>query len=155
LEAKLIAIHIGLISILDNNNVQHITVVTDSLAAGQKILNSGNQPFQKSIIPIAMRIKIFLEKDRCNTIQLWYCPSKLKWSRHALVDEEVKVSHAPPTLPNKNSFLFSKKKECDHLLETLKMSFKNSRKKRQLVMNCQIPLSQYLYFFSFSFLLIM
>jgi len=126
------AICLGLTPVLDNNDVQHVTIVIDSLAAGQKILNFSNQPLQKSIIPMALRIRTFLEKDRCNTIQFWYCPSKLKWPRHALVDEEVKVSHAPPILPNKNSFLFSKKKECNHLLETWKTSFKNSRRKGQL-----------------------
>jgi len=78
-----------------------------------------------------MKIKTFLEKDGCNTIQFWYCPSKLKWPRHALVDE-VNASHTPPLLPNRNSFLFSKKKEYDHLLEAWKTSFKNSRKKGQL-----------------------
>jgi len=44
LEAKLMAICIGLTSILDNNDIQCITVVTDSLVAGQKIINSGDQP---------------------------------------------------------------------------------------------------------------
>jgi len=76
-----------------------------------------------------MKIKSFLEKDRCNTIQFWYCPSKLKWPRHALVDEEVKASYASPIHPNKNLFLFSKKKEYNHLLEAWKLSFKNSKKR--------------------------
>jgi len=116
-EAKLMAICMGFMSILDNK-VQHIIVIADSLVAGQKIISSGDQPLQKSIIPIAMKIKAFLERDSCNSIQFWYCPSKLKWPKHTLVDEEAKATHTSPSFLEKNSFLFSKKKECNFLLET-------------------------------------
>jgi len=69
IEAELMAIHIGLTLILDNKNVQHIIIITDSLVLGQKIINSGDQPLQKSIILITMKIKSFLEKDGHNSIQ--------------------------------------------------------------------------------------
>ena len=123
------AICIGLTSIIDNNDIQYIIVVTNLLAAGQKIINSSNQLLQKSIIPIAMKIKSFLKRSEHNIIQFWYYPSKLKCPQHALVDQEVKVSHIPPILPNKNLLLFSKKKEYNHLLEAWKLSFKNSKKR--------------------------
>ena len=126
------AICIGLTSIIDNNDIQYIIVVTNLLAAGQKIINSSNQLLQKSIIPIAMKIKSFLKRSEHNIIQFWYYPSKLKCPQHALVDQEVKVSHIPPILPNKNLFLFSKKKKYNHLLEAWKSSFKSSKKKGQL-----------------------
>jgi len=75
---------------------------------------------------------MFLKKDSQNSIHFWYCPSKLKWPRHALVDKEAKSSHNPPILPEKNSFLLSKKKECDLLLESWQKLFKDSKKKGQL-----------------------
>ena len=46
-----------------------------------------------------------------------------------------KSSHGLPNLPEKNSFLFSKKKECDLLLESWQKSFKDSRKKGQLFLD--------------------
>jgi len=132
LEAELMAIHIGLMLVLENTEAYHIIVITDLLAAGNKIISLGDQHLQKSIIPIAAKIQTFLEKDRCNSIHFWYCPSKLKWPRHALVDKEAKMSHVPPILSEKNLFLLSKKKECDLLLESWQKSFKDSKKKRQL-----------------------
>jgi len=75
---------------------------------------------------------MFLKKDGRNSIHFWHCSNKLKWPRHTLVNEEAKSSHNLPILPEKNSFLLSKKKECDLLLESWQRSFKDSKKKGQL-----------------------
>jgi len=75
---------------------------------------------------------MFLKKDGQNSIHFWHCPNKLKWPRHTLVDEEAKSSHNPSILLEKNSFLLSKKKECDLLLESWQRLFKDSKKKGQL-----------------------
>jgi len=123
---------IGLTSAFENSEAQQILVITDSLKAGKKIISSSNQYLQKSIIPIAKKIQIFLSKDRCNAIHFWHCPNKLEWPRHTLVNKEAKSSHIPPTLPEKNSFLFSKKIECDLSLVSWQKSFKDSKKKGQL-----------------------
>jgi len=132
LEAELMVICIGLMSALESMDAYHIIIITDPLAAGNKIFSLDDQHLQKSIISITTKIQMFLEKDRCNSIYFWYCHSKLKWPRHALVDEEAKTSHVPPIFLEKNSFLFSKKKECDLLLESWQKSFKDSKKKGQL-----------------------
>ena len=126
------AICIGLNYTFENSEAHQILVITDALEAGRKIISSGNQQLQKSIIPIAEKIWSFLDKDSRKAIHFWYCPNKLEWPRHTLVDEEAKSSHSPPTLPEKNSFLLSKKKECDLLLESWQKLFKNSKKKGQL-----------------------
>jgi len=132
IEAELMAIQIGLTSAFENTEAHQILVITDTLEAGKKIISSGNQYLQKSIIPIAQKIQSFLSKDGCNSIYFWHCPNKLKWPRHILVDKETKTAHTPPTLPEKNLFLFSKKKECDLILESWQQSFKDSKKKGQL-----------------------
>jgi len=75
---------------------------------------------------------VFLKKNRRNSIQFWYCSSKLKWPRYSIVNKEAKAVHTPSILLEKNSFLLSKKKECDLLLETWQKLFKDSKKKRQL-----------------------
>ena len=99
---------------------------------GKKIISLGDQYLQKSIIPITKKIQSFLSKDGCNSIYFWHCPNKLEWPRHILVDKKTKTSHIPPTLPEKNLFLFSKKKECDLILESWQQLFKDSKKKGQL-----------------------
>ena len=132
LEAELMAIRIGLTSAFENAEAHQILVITDALEAGKKIISSDNQYLQKSIIPIAEKIQSFLSKDGRNSIHFWHCPNELEWPRHTLVDKETKSSHTPPILLEKNSFLFSKKKECDFILKSWQQSFKNSKKKGQL-----------------------
>ena len=132
MEAELMAIQIGLTSAFKNTEAHQILVITDALEAGKKIISSGDQHLQKSIIPIAEKIQSFLSKDSHNSIHFWHCPNKLEWPRHSLVDTETKASHIPPSFPEKNSFLFSKKKECDLILESWQQSFKDSKKKGQL-----------------------
>ena len=135
LEAELMVIQIGVVSVLESAESHKIIVITDTLEAGKKITSSDDQYLQKSIIPIAENIHHFLGKDGHNSIHFWYCPNKLKWPRHALVNEEAKSSHGLLNLPEKNSLLFSKKKECDLLLESWQKSFKESRKKGQLFLD--------------------
>jgi len=132
LEAELMAICIGFTSTFENSDIHQILIITDSLEAGKKIISLDNQYPQKSIIPIAKKMQRFLKRDGQNSIYFWYCPSKLEWPRHALVDKEAKSSHILPTLPEKNLFLLSKKKECNLILELWQKSFKDSKKKGQL-----------------------
>jgi len=54
IEAELMSMRLGLIPALNNNNICDITVVTDSISAVRKILESKTSPFQKSILPIAI-----------------------------------------------------------------------------------------------------
>jgi len=132
LEAKLMAIRIGLTAAFENSEAQQILVITDSLKGGKKIIFLGDQYLQKSIIPITKKIHSFLSKDSCNAIHFWHCPNKIEWPRHTLVNKEAKSSHIPLTLPEKNLFLLSKKLECDCFLESWQKSFKDSKKKGQL-----------------------
>jgi len=126
------AICISLTFAFENSEAQQILVITDSLEAEKKIISSGNQYLQKSIIPIAKKIQSFLSKDKRNAIHFWHCPNKLEWPRHTLVNKEAKLSHIPPTLPEKNLFLLSKKIECNLSLASWQKLFKDSKKKGQL-----------------------
>jgi len=81
------------------------------------------------------RLQSFLGKDKRNAIHFWYCPSKVEWPRHKLVDDQVKAANDTPTLPSRNSFLFSRKKECDDTLKEWQTSFSASRKKGQLFLD--------------------
>ena len=135
IEAELMAIRIGLTSAVANNDTRSITVITDSLSAAQKILDSHVHPYQSAIVPIASKIKSYLNKDCRNSIHFWYCPSKAKWPKQALVDEQVKEANDTPTLPSKNSYSFSKKKECADLLNEWQTSFQTNRNRGQLFLD--------------------
>jgi len=130
-EAKLIAIHTGLIPAIERDNIHDIIVITDSIATAKKILESKVDPLQNIFIPIASAIKTYLKKDGRNKIHFWYCPSRAKWPRHQLVNDQVKASECVPVFPSKESYLFSKKKECDNILHEWQESFANSLKKGQ------------------------
>jgi len=110
------AICTGLIPAMEIDSIHDITVITDSIAAAKKILESKVNPLQNMFIPLASAIKMFLSKDGRNKIRFWYCPSKAEWPRHKLVDDQVKASSCVPTFPSKESHSFSRKKECDNIL---------------------------------------
>jgi len=113
----------------------HIIIIIDSLIARKKNLNLDIHLYQCTIIPIASKIKTFLDKDKYNSIYFWYCPRKLKWPRQAMIDKEVKVSNYYSVLPSKNSFLFIKKKEYDNILESWQTLFQDSKKRDQLFLD--------------------
>jgi len=50
-------------STLENLDAHQVIVITNTLEVGKKIISSGNQHLQKSIIPIAIKIQTFLKKD--------------------------------------------------------------------------------------------
>jgi len=115
-KAKLMAIYIGLMPALNNNNIHQILVVTDAISATNYILESRPNPLQKAVLSIASNLKSFFEKDNRNHIYFWQCSKKAKWPRHILVDDQVKASANVFILPSKNSYLFNRKKECDSAL---------------------------------------
>jgi len=63
------AIHTGLIPAMKIDSVYDITVITDSIAAAKKILESKVDPLQNMFIPLASAIKTFLSKDGRNKIR--------------------------------------------------------------------------------------
>jgi len=72
------AICTSLIPIIELNNIYDIIVITDSITAARKILESKVDPLQNMFIPLASAIKTHLSKDSRNKIHFWYCPSKAR-----------------------------------------------------------------------------
>jgi len=72
------AIHTGLVPTMEIEDIHNITVITDSIAAAKKILESKVDPLLNMFIPLASAIKTFFSKDGRNKINFWYCPSKAK-----------------------------------------------------------------------------
>jgi len=116
IEVELMAIHTSFILTMEIDNIHDITVTTDSIAAARKILESKVDPLQSMFIPLASAVKTFLSKNGRNKIHFWYCPSRAEWPKYKLVDDQVKASLCAPIFLSKESYLFSKKKECNSTL---------------------------------------
>ena len=69
------AICTELIPAMETNNIHNITVITDSITAVRKILESKVNPLQNIFIPLASTIKSFFSKD---------CYNLAKWLSHYL-----------------------------------------------------------------------
>lgn len=78
IEAKLMTIHMGFIPAMESDNIQDVITITDSIATATKILESHVNPFQNIALPLTSNIKLFLDKDRRNSIHFWYCLRKAK-----------------------------------------------------------------------------
>jgi len=135
IEAELMAIHLGLISAMEEENIHNIIVITDSITAAKKVFESKTDPLQNMFILVTLAINSFFRKDGRNKIQFWFCPSKAKWPKHKLVDDQVKADKCAPIFPSKESYLFNKKKEYDNILSEWQDSFMSNPKRGQLFLN--------------------
>jgi len=125
------AIHLGLIPTMEEENVHNIIVITDSIATAKKVFESKTDLLQNMFIPVTSAIDSFFRKDGRNKIQFWFCPSKAKWPKHKLVNDQIKANNYTPIFPSKESDLFNKKKECDNILSEWQNSFMSNPKRGQ------------------------
>jgi len=135
IEAKLMAIHLGLIPAMEKENIHNIIVITDSIVIAKKIFESKTDPLQNIFILVTLAINSFFRKDSRNKIQFWFCPSKAKWPKHKLIDDQVKADNCAPIFPSKELHLFNKKKECNNILHEWQESFTSNPKKGQCFLN--------------------
>jgi len=131
IEAELMAICLGLIPAMEEKNVHNIIVITDSIATAKKVFKLKTDPLQNMFILLTSAIDFFFRKDGRNKIQFWFCPSKAKWPKHKLVDDQVKADNCAPIFPSKESHLFNKKKECNNILSEWQNSFMSNPKRGQ------------------------
>jgi len=68
IEVELMAICTGLIPAMEIDNIYDITVITDSIAAARKILESKVDLLQNIVILLAFAVQTFLSKDGRNKI---------------------------------------------------------------------------------------
>ena len=61
-----------------------------------------------------------------NTIEFWEYPSQSKWFLHKAIDRKTKKFWPTPTFSWKSSWNFSKKRECNDLINRWKMTFQAS-----------------------------
>jgi len=83
-------------------------------------------PFQLYSITISQNLRTFFKKSSDNSIAFWDCPSNTKWCPHLAVDKEIKQLNIDPIFLCKLSWDFSKKEECDSILQNWQMIFQAS-----------------------------
>ena len=122
-KAELFTIWCGINQAVASSNVNHIVVITDSLHATKRILNSSVHPYQIHSVAISQELREFFSKNTYNYIKFWDCPSKQKWLLHYSVDKDTKIIVSTPSFPCKSSWNFCRKTDCDSILSQWRMLF--------------------------------
>ena len=123
LEAKLFTIRCGINQASSKENISKIIVITDSVHVAKKIFDSSSHPLQIQAMAILEELCQFFSSDPNNSIVFWECPSCLNLYLHKAINLETKVSNPTPVYLCKMSWDYSKKMECDNILNIWKMTF--------------------------------
>ena len=110
-------------------DISKIIIVTDSIHITKKIFDLLSHPLQKQAALILNDLRVFFNHHYENTIKFWECPSKSKWNLHKHVDTKTKSFNLTLLFPVKNSWDFSKKSECNNIINNWKMTFQASDQK--------------------------
>ena len=101
----------------------------DSIQCVQKLFDTSNHSLQGHTIAISHCLGVFFSKNPANSIQFWDCPSDNRWPLHHRFDSQTKSLRLPIKYPNKESWDYCRKSECDDLILTWQMFFENSQYK--------------------------
>ena len=123
LEAELFAIRCSINQASSKENISKIIVITDFIHIAKKIFNTLSHLLQIHVIAILEELCQFFFRNPINSIEFWKCPSHLEWYLHKAVDSETKAFNPTPVYPYKISWDYSKKTECDDILNIWKMTF--------------------------------
>ena len=122
-EAEFFAIRCGINQATHLQNISKIIVVTDSIHVAKKIFDPSSNMLQKQAAFILNNLRNFFNHHHENTIEFWECPSKSNWKLYKIVDIKTKSFNLTLLSPNKNSWDFSKKSECDGIINKWKIMF--------------------------------
>ena len=128
-EAELFTIRCGINQATNLQDVRKIVVIIDSIHSAKKIFDFSSHLFQVHMASISNKLRKFFSININNTIKFWECPSQCDWSLYKAVNRETKKFCPIPSLPWKLSWDFSKKIECDDLVNRWKMTFQASEDK--------------------------
>ena len=122
-EAELFAIRCGINQASNKKNVSKIIIITNSIHAAKKIFDSLSHSFQVHTVAILSNFHQFFVNNQNNLIEFWECPSRLNWNLYKVVDKDSKAFNPSPIYPCKISWNYSRKIDCDDILNTWKMTF--------------------------------
>ena len=122
-EAELFAIRCGINQASIKEDIFKIIIITDSIHIAKEIFDPSSHPFQASAVAILSDLHQFFTNNQSNVIKFWECPSCLNWNLHKEVDKDSKAFNPLSIYPCKTSWDYSRKIECDNILNTWKMTF--------------------------------
>ena len=122
-KAKFFAIRCGIIQAICSHEISKIIIIMDSIHVAKKIFDLSLHMLQKQAILILKNLREFFNHHHENVIEFWECLSKSNWKLHKVIDTETKSFNLAPLMPNKNSWDFSRKSECDDIINKWKMTF--------------------------------
>ena len=85
--------------------------------------------FQIHAASISHELRNFFDNSCNNIIEFLECSSHCEWTLHRAINRETKTFQLKPHHPYKSSWDFSKKRECDNILNIWKMTFQASNEK--------------------------
>jgi len=125
-EAEFFTIRCSINQAAHLQNISKIIVVTDSIHAAKKIFDPSSNMLQKQAAHILNDLRKFFNRHHENTIKFWECPSKSNWKLHKIINIKMKSFNLTPLSLNKNFWDFSKKLECDGIINKWNMTFQVS-----------------------------
>ena len=125
-KAKLFAIRCGINQATISDNISEIIIITDFIYATKKIFDPSLYHFQHHTTSILNKLQNFFSHNQENLIEFWECPSCCKQHLHNTVDKKTKSFNPILLLSCKQSQDFSKKLECDDIVNRWKMTFQAS-----------------------------
>ena len=103
----------------------------DSLHTAKKIFDLSLYPFQSHSNFVLKELYNFFSWSQKNTIEFWECLSHNKWHLYNAVDKDTKSFNPILLFPCKWSWDFSKKSECDNIINIWKITFQASDTKEK------------------------
>ena len=125
-EAELFTIRCDINQASSKENISKIIVITNSIHVAKKIFDPLSHLLQIHTVAILEKLCQFFSRNSNNLIEFWECPSRFNWHPHKTVDLEIKASNPSPVYPCKTLWDYSKKTECDNILNNCKMTFQAS-----------------------------
>ena len=123
MEAEFFAIRYSINQAVCLQNIFKIIIVTDSIHVARKIFDTSSHLLQKQVVLIFNDLRIFFNRHYENTIKFWECPSKCKQRFHKHVNIETKSFTLTLLFLIKNLWDFSKKSECNNIINNQKITF--------------------------------
>ena len=134
-KAELFVIRCSINQAIFNSVISKIIVVIDSIHTAQKIFDLSSHLFQKHLVSILKDLQIFFSHYLENYIEFWECPSCSNWYPYKVVDTKTKSFRPIPIFPSKLSWDFSKKNECNDLINKWQIMFQASDLKGKNFLN--------------------
>ena len=135
IEAKLFAIRCGINQASYMKDISKIIIITNSIHVAKKIFDPLSHPFQASVVAILSDLHQFFTNNQSNIIKFWECPSCLNWNLYKEINKDSKAFNPLSVYPCKMSCDYSRKIECNDILNTWKITFQASDGKGRQFLN--------------------